>query len=132
MTRLTFTDYTSTSPRGIDSIPIFSFSASRNIIIVYIINVRTHPERWKTGESSSESLVWWDLTTKYRSTRSPSESLLIGTQFQSEMSYETITYSVLVLNWTYNWACPVSNTRITRTSSLNCFDLRWQSWSCFE
>ena len=33
MPRLTFTDYTSTSPRGIDSIPTFSFSANHNINI---------------------------------------------------------------------------------------------------
>ena len=43
MTRLTFTDYTSTSPRGIDSIPTFSFSANNNINIGHLNHSKNLP-----------------------------------------------------------------------------------------
>ena len=43
MTRLTFTDYTSTSPRRIDSIPTFSFSANNNINIGHLNHSKNLP-----------------------------------------------------------------------------------------
>ena len=47
MTRLTFTDYTSTSPRGIDSIPTFSFSANKYINIGRLNPIKNLPRTMK-------------------------------------------------------------------------------------
>ena len=47
MPRLTFTDYTSTSPRGIDSIPTFSFSANHNINIGQLNHFKNLPRTMK-------------------------------------------------------------------------------------